>query len=181
MKHVHQFNTLVDDLEAVLGDIRDNAPPGKHILVNEKGRAIKVLTKCGLSKTEQSYADDLDINRLLEPAMRKGLLRHSVQFEGEYDDIPVGDFQEAQFIVAKAKSMFEQLPSATRTKFENDPGKFMKFVQDPDNKPWLQAQGVLKGLDGLDKDGNPTGYNPGKEIADKNAALAAQAAENENK
>lgn len=43
------------------------------------------------------------------------------------------DFQEAQNQLAKATSMFEQLPSETRNRFSNSPEKFFEFVNHPDN------------------------------------------------
>jgi hypothetical protein len=160
--------------------IARNTETGKIVITDENGKVLKVGTHTGTeNKVEQAYGEQLDINNLLEPAIRKGLLRHGVTFEGEYDDIPVGSFQEAQNIVARGKSMFEALPSAIRTKFENDPGKFINFVQDPQNRPWLEQNGIVKGLDGLDREGKITGYNPSQEIKNEEAAAgAAEAAKN---
>lgn len=170
-----QVGESVDDIKA---EIQSNGKPGQFVILETGGkRCLKVFTHTGPGLTEQSYGEQLDINNLLEPAIRRGLLRHGTTFEGEYDDIPFGDFQEAQFLVAKGKSMFEALPAAIRKKFEGDPGKFMEFVQDPKNEPWLREQGVVRGLDGLDKDGNPTGFDPSKNQAAEDAANAAREAE----
>lgn len=138
---------------------KSKAKGGKYVFMDPEGHVIKVTTITGPGKTEQSYKDDTDINRLLEPAMRKGLLRHVARFVGEYDDIPVESFQDAQFVVSKGKNMYEALPARVRAKF-NGPGEFMEFVQNPDNKPWLKKHGLLKGLDGVDRHGRATGYNP---------------------
>lgn len=156
--------------EKVVDAITDRATFGKNVVVDASGKVVKVVTVTGPGKTEQMYGELLNINKLVEPAQRKGLLRHVTKFEGEYDDIPVADFQEAQFIVAKANSMFEALPSSIRTRFENDPGKFMSFVQNPKNEDWLREHGIVKGLDGLDDDGNPTGYIPTVKEASKDPA-----------
>lgn len=179
MKHlifIGKTQDLEQTLAAAQADVYEKAkPPGQYVIKDQKtGRVLKCVTITGFtSRVEQSYGEQLDINRLLEPAIRKGLLRHGLKFEGEYDDIPVGDFMEAQLIIAKGKSMFEALPAAIRTKFDGKPEKFMAFVQDPKNAPWLKEQGILKGLDGMDKDGNPTGYNPAAEQAAKEAAHTA--------
>lgn len=134
-------------------------PPGQYVIVDQNGRVSKVMTVTGPGRTEQSYKDDTDINRLLQPAIKKGLLRHVEKFAGEYDDIPVESFQDAQFIVAKGQNMFEALPSYIRDKF-GTPAKFMEFVQNPDNETWLRKNGLLKGLDGVDRKGALTGYAP---------------------
>ena len=49
----------------------------------------------------------------------RGLLRASMKFEGEMDDYPNYDFQQANFMMAKARSMFEAMPSNVRLKFAN--------------------------------------------------------------
>ncbi|AXL15083.1 internal scaffolding protein [Microviridae sp.] len=171
-KHVIQLtksDKLQDVIDNTIEQIYNRKIKGGQYVFTRAGKALKVLTLSDPFQTrvEQSYGESLNINHLLKPAIDKGLLRHSVQFEGEYDDIPVGDFQEAQYIVAKGKSMFEALPSAIRNKFEGNPEKFMAFVQNPENRPWLRKQGMLKGLDGLDKDGKATGYNPEKDIKEE--------------
>jgi len=146
--------------------------PGQYVLV-ENDRAVKVVTVTGPNKTDQSFKDDLDVNVLVQDAQRKGLLRHVDQWKGEYDDIPAGDFQEAQFIVAKGKSMFEALPSSRRNQFHNDPAEFMSFVQDPANQETLRKWGVLQGLDGLDAQGQPTGYNPNEKPVQGDSGASA--------
>lgn len=162
---VKKSETVQDVLQTIAEKVRDpkndKFKPGQYVLVGEDDSVLKVVTVCGaVSRTEQSYKDDLDINRLLEPAIRKGLLRHVTKFEGEYDDIPAIDFQEAHFKVAKALSMFQALPSKLRNQFEGDPGKFLSFVQDPANEGWLRKHGIIKGIDGLTGSGAPTGYDP---------------------
>jgi len=177
MKHIIQLketdnlNTVMTNLiKEINDDKKVDKRPGQLVIKNPQGKVIKVTTVTGQkNRVEQSFAEDLDINRMLEPMHKKGLLRHSVKFEGEYDDIPAGDFQEAQFIVARGKSMFEQLPSKTRLKFENNPAKFMQFVQNPENIDWLKKNGIVKGLDGIDAQGVNTGYDPEQQIADAEA------------
>lgn len=163
-------------IEAKIADKKKPESPGQ-IVVKKQGKVVKVVTSTGKTLTDQSYATLLDVNKLLAPAMKKGLLRHVSKFEGEYDDIPAGDFQEAQFIVAKGQSMFEALPSNIRNKFEGSPAKFMEYVQNPENRDWLQKNGLLKGLDGIDSAGVNTGYNPESEIAAENAAAEQSASE----
>lgn len=171
MKYVIEMETerdpmeIMRELEARVHDKKDDMKPGQFVVINTSGVVVKVGTITGPGKTEQSYKDDVDVNRMLEPAMRKGLLRHVTRFAGEYDDIPVESFQDAMFVVQAGKNMYEALPSKVRAKFEG-PAHFMEFVQNPENKPWLQKHGLMKGLDGVDRKGNETGYNPNKQAAE---------------
>lgn len=66
------------------------------------------------------------------------------------------DFQEAMFIVAQGKSMFEELPGEIRKRFSNDPAQFLGFVQNPDNMDEMARMGILKGNDGIDVHGAST-------------------------
>lgn len=135
----------------IVNNIDDITEPGVYRL------GKKIVTYTGSeSKVEQSQRFLTDVNRLLEPAMKKGLLRHVTKFAGEYDDIPVRTYQEAQMIVAKAKTMYQKLPADIRKEF-NTPDKFLKFVQDPKNAERMQQMGILKGNDGLTAKGTPSG------------------------
>ena len=54
----------------------------------------------------------------------------------------INDYQESMNIVAKAQSMFNQLPSQIRNEFDNDPSLFLDFVQDPQNEDQLVEMGL---------------------------------------
>ena len=175
---VENKEAITPALTNLIKDIEDSKKkdihPGKVVVKDQQGKVLKVTTVTGTkTRVEQSHKEDLDINRMLEPVHQKGLLRHSVKFEGQMDDIPVGDFQEAMIIVAKGNTMFEELPSNLRTKFET-PENFLNVVQNPANKEMLKELGILKGLDGLDRNGQPTGYNP---VQDDKTAEDARLAE----
>ncbi len=134
--------------------------PGQYVCLNVAGRVCKVLTVTGPNLTDQSFADYVDVNKQLERAHDRGLLRHAKKFEGEYDDFPNFDYQEAQFQLARARSMFEELPAAMRFRFEGDPGKFMKFVNDPKNLDEMRELGMMTGVDGLTAAGRPSAMVP---------------------
>lgn len=86
-----------------------------------------------LSLTEQAHANDVDINQIMAKAKRGEHSDYIREHEGHYMDATSVDFYEAQIVVAESKSLFEDLPSEIRNKFKNDPGKFLDFVQDPEN------------------------------------------------
>lgn len=135
---------------------------GQVVYLDSKGKTVKVQTQCGESKTDQSYAASHDINRLLNDAMAKGLLRAVNKFEGEMDDFPTYDFQEAQNMMAKASSMYEAMPANIRNKFGNA-ANFMDYVNNPANRPELEKMGFANGFDNLDFHGNIIDPNYGQE------------------
>lgn len=79
-------------------------------------------------RTKQQFRDQCDVNRILEKAAKVGGLSHLEKFSAQYGDFSGFDFQAAQNQLAKAKSIFEQLPARLRTEFDNDPSKFFEFV-----------------------------------------------------
>lgn len=87
----------------------------------------------GESRTSQSFKDQCDINKIIARAARAGTLSHLEQFGGRYGDFADFDFQEAQNKIAQAKSIFHALPGELRREFGNDPGRFLSFVNDPQN------------------------------------------------
>lgn len=131
--------------------ISKTTKPGHYKIGN------KIVTFTGSdTKVEQGQRYLTDLNRLLESAQKKGLLRHVAKFAGEYDDIPVQDYQEAMYKITKANSMYEKLPGNVRKEFKN-PAQFLAFVQDPKNADKMQKMGILKGNDGLTASGQPSG------------------------
>jgi phage internal scaffolding protein len=134
----------------------DPNKPGEQVIQDKNGKVIDVVIVCGESKTEQAHRDECNMNYILREYQKTGLIRHAKEYEGRYDDIAVQDFQDAMFLVTEAQNMFNGLPNNIRQRFENDPGKFLAFVQNPDNKPEMKVLGMLKGNDGLDARGQPT-------------------------
>ena len=90
-------------------------------------------------RTMQSYKDETDINRLLQRAQKQGTVSHLVKhgaYYGDFSDMP--DLLTAMERVERGKQIFQELPSEVRREFEQDAGKFFKFVNDPDNKDRLK-------------------------------------------
>ena len=106
--------------------------------------------------TEQAHKKETDINWLLKDYMKTGLMKHAKNYEGQYDDVSAIDFENAMNTVAQVNTMFEELPSAFRKEFENNPSKFLEFAQNPENMPKLEAMGIEKGVDGFNLHGVKT-------------------------
>lgn len=117
--------------------------------IDKNGKQLrykKAVIDCSKDKilVEQSHKSEVDINNIVK---RHGidliqktnmLLAPSMQF----DDVTGNDFQEASIIIAKAQQSFNEMPSALRQKFHNNPAEMLDFVQNPDNLPEMIELGM---------------------------------------
>lgn len=103
----------------------------------------------GESKTDQSFKDDCDVNKIMEKYKTvenynavmalQNPGRAKPQF-GDFADMP--DYAAAQNVIVRARNMFEALPSNIRDRFANDPAIFLEFMSDDKNK----AEAIKLGL-----------------------------------
>lgn len=94
-------------------------------------------------RTKQSFKAECDINNIMARYLKTGVLEHVRSTVGQYLDVTGADFQAAQELVAGAKSMFHMLPSDIRTRFENNPAEFLKFMENPKNAEEARELGLL--------------------------------------
>ena len=149
---------------------------GKVLAMAERNR---VQLNTGPGKTEQAHKDQCDVNVILRDYQRTGLLKHAKNFQGQYDDVSVQDFQEAMTIVKNAEQMFAELPAAIRQRFDQSPVKFLDFVHDESNREEMEKLGILKGNDGLDVKGAPSNAPTKADV--KAAAVSKETAKPEAK
>jgi len=93
-------------------------------------------------KTKQSFADECDINKIMAKYQKTGAIAHFNRHQPEYGFATSLDLAESMRIVTKANEMFADLPSSVRSKFNNQPGEFLDFVQDPDNASEMVELGL---------------------------------------
>lgn len=94
------------------------------------------------SKTKQEFAEEADINRLMERYTLTGEIPVGITGTyGDFSDAP--DFMQAQEIVLRAQQQFAALPAKVRARFENDPAQFLAFVHDEANYGELRELGLL--------------------------------------
>lgn len=101
---------------------------------------------CSKDKTivEQSHKKEVDINNIVKRAGSAEMIAKTALLqtpEYRFDDLPGNDFMEAHLILAKAEQSFGQLDSATRAEFNNEPARFLDYVQNPENKDKLIERG----------------------------------------
>jgi len=94
------------------------------------------------SRTEQSHKEECDINQILSKYIKTGVLAHQKHHQSNYGDYTSTDFHEAQNIIAKASSMFAELPAKVRSQFDNDPAKFLDFAGDNNNMQAMVNMGL---------------------------------------
>ncbi len=97
----------------------------------------------GLSRTKQSFKNECDVNNILKNYNKTGVMPENHN-PGEYRDLDGTDYQEYMQTVASANSMFEELPSALRKRFKNDPAQLLSFVHDDNNVAEAQKLGLLR-------------------------------------
>ena len=85
------------------------------------------------SVTKQSFAAECDINTIMSRYERTGVIDFVNAREGRYGDASAIDYQKALNIVIEADEMFADMPASLRSRFDNDPVKFLDFVDDPAN------------------------------------------------
>ncbi|QXP08377.1 MAG: internal scaffolding protein [Arizlama microvirus] len=101
------------------------------------------VTFTGPGRTKQSFKDECDINTLMAKYLKTGHMDHVNQALPRFESVSEVDFQSAQNLIADAKSMFENIPSAIRSRFDNEPGKLLDWVHDPKNVQEAASLGFL--------------------------------------
>lgn len=113
----------------------------------ETGEVIRnrISTTCEEETlTEQSHVDEVDVNKIIKKhgmdviAKTRELMADNFRM----DEIPTNDFHEALMIIQKASKTFTSLPSSVRKRFDNEPSKFLDFVQNPANNQAMVDMGL---------------------------------------
>lgn len=119
-------------------------PDGKHII--KIGNMKKVITvNKSPSMTDQSFADDCDINTIVQRFLKTGEVTHLNNFQGKYADVSeIKDLAESMVQVQYAKEAFMSLPSRIRNRFNNDPVELIDFLADSKNKDEAIQLGLIE-------------------------------------
>lgn len=102
----------------------------------------------GISLTEQSHKDDVDLNLMLNRMGVKDGSRIPAdisvtdpRYYGEVEDYM--DLRTALDRTREAQERFNQLPAKIKNRFDNDPAKLWDFVQNPKNDDEAVEMGLL--------------------------------------
>lgn len=110
-------------------------------------KPLKIPYEAGTGAAEQSHKAACDINKIVRRFQKTGAIEHQTKHEARYDDMTGTDFHTAMNLVTNAQTMFNELPANVRKRMDNDPGKFLDFVQDPANKAEAIELGIMDGSD----------------------------------
>lgn len=109
---------------------------------HKENKSRSPLGDFGESMTQQSDLPQSDIHNIIKQFERTGVLNHDAKYQGTYGDYgSMPDFKEAQYLIANAKSMFNELPATIREEHANDPARFLDWIQNPKNRDAIEEKG----------------------------------------
>lgn len=106
-------------------------------------RNIVVTDATGPARTKQAFAEECDVNSIMQKYQKEGVITHVTKHQANYGFASSNDFRESVELMGKANDMFAELPSSTRKKFDGSVENFLDWVQDPENASQLDEMGAL--------------------------------------
>jgi len=100
----------------------------------------------GISLTIQSMAEEADINNLMYRYGITGKMPENPRVPTYGDFSGINDYRTAIEAVREADHAFMEIPAQIRSKFDNDPQKFLEFCSNETNRPEMQQLGLLRDL-----------------------------------
>jgi len=94
--------------------------------------------------TKQSAKDECDVNIIMSRYIATGELPNIAERAPQYLDVTGLEFQSSMDFIAGANSLFHEMPSGIRARFENNPALFLDFCSQEKNRPELAEMGLLK-------------------------------------
>jgi len=109
------------------------------------------------SKAIQSAEEEANINTIVRRFGISGELPNQVAMpvSGDFTNIP--DFHTAMNLVRQAQEEFVRVPAEIRARFNNDPGRFMAFFDDPANYDEALKLGLVNVRPPVPPSGTPEG------------------------
>ena len=106
------------------------------------------------TRTKQSFQAECDINGILARYEKTGLISHVKQNQPMYADlVGASDYHSSLNMVIQAQEAFQALPSKIRERFENDPARFLAFMENPKNQDEMIELGLATRRSSLPSDG----------------------------
>lgn len=96
-----------------------------------------------VSRAKQSFAEESDINTIIRRFKIGGELPVGVRMPTYGDFTFVSTFKEAMDALALANEAFDRMPAEVRSRFGNDPERFVDFCSDDRNLPEARKLGLV--------------------------------------
>lgn len=97
----------------------------------------------GPGRTKQSFSEESNINLIMAKYEKTGMLDHLNTHQGDYGNfIGAQDYHTSMNLIREAGEAFMTIPAGVRAKFDNDPARFLAYVQDPENKAGMVKLGL---------------------------------------
>lgn len=104
----------------------------------------KTGLKCeDVSLAKQSFAEEADINTIVKRFGLTGQLPSDVRMPVSGDFTEITDFHQAMNAVRQAEESFMEMPAHVRARFNNDPGLFVDFCMDDNNREEAVKLGLV--------------------------------------
>lgn len=104
------------------------------------------------SLTRQEFAEECDINTIMERYEKGGAISHVNRHEPRYLDTTLyPGLQASMDLFREAAREFNALPAQVRREFDNDPQKFVDFASDSANVDKLREWGLAEPLPEAEK------------------------------
>lgn len=95
-------------------------------------------------RTKQAFKDECDVNVIIKRFLKTGIMDFANKNQPRYGDCTGLEYTQAMQTVAAAKSLFMEMPPHLRARFDNEPAKFLDFVQNEKNRDEARELGLLK-------------------------------------
>lgn len=116
---------------------------GHECSFRDNGSLKMTLVNKEPSLTIQSEKDACDLNKIMERFNRTGVMTNirtkPLQFGGFQSQ---DDYHQTMIRIQEAEDAFMELPAQTRARFDNDLGKLVDFMGNPENR----AEAIKLGL-----------------------------------
>lgn len=97
----------------------------------------------GESMAQQQFKDECDINVIVQRFGLTGELPENLRLPVSGDFTGIVDFKTAMDAVSQAQSAFMELPAQLRARFENDPQRLMRFLENDKNREEAVELGLV--------------------------------------
>lgn len=125
-------------------DLREGEVSRFYSAYSSKLRVAHDFTEGGPG-AKQSFKEECDINRIMAKSLKGQPVTWLNPREPRWGvDVTGQDFRASMDVVAKSREMFDELPSAVRKKFQNDPSLFLEWIDNPDNTEEVYKLGLAK-------------------------------------